>query len=162
MFDRDFLKNSPANLILLQINPFIDSFLFVMFHVCLCYAVFSVPCSLAFACWERTDLLPLLCIVFLSLYHLCLDPHQNLVWDWYHKACLSLPVFFTDRSKGVLFYGSFFLYLCVMFLFVMLSCLFLAALWSPAVNGLTSWLSCVWCVILAFFDQWEYWNELWK
>ena len=32
-------------------------------------------------------------------------------------------------------------YLC--FLFFMLSCLFIAALWSPAGKGLTSWLSCM-------------------
>ena len=30
-----------------------------------------------------------------------------------------------------------------MFVFVILSCLFLAALWLPAGKGLTSWLSCV-------------------
>ena len=36
-----------------------------------------------------------------------------------------------------------FCYLCFMFVFVMLSCLFLAALWSPAGNGLASWLFCV-------------------
>ena len=32
--------------------------------------------------------------------------------------------------------------------FVMLSCLFLAALWSPGGKGLTSWLSCVLCFIV--------------
>ena len=31
------------------------------------------------------------------------------------------------------------------FVSVMLTCLFIAALWSPAGKGLTSWLSCVWC-----------------
>ena len=34
-----------------------------------------------------------------------------------------------------------FCYLCFMVVFVMLSCLFHAALWSPAGKGLTSWLS---------------------
>ena len=33
--------------------------------------------------------------------------------------------------------------ICVSFRTVMLSCLFLAALWSPAGKGLTSWLSCM-------------------
>ena len=28
-----------------------------MFHVYLCYAVFSVHCSLVITCWERADLL---------------------------------------------------------------------------------------------------------
>ena len=39
-----------------------------------------------------------------------------------------------------------FCYLC--FVFVMLSCLFIAALWSFAGKGLTSWLSCVWCFLV--------------
>ena len=39
-----------------------------MFHVCFCYAVLSVPCSLVITCCERVDLLALLallCCVFL-------------------------------------------------------------------------------------------------
>ena len=28
-----------------------------MFHVCLCYSVLSVPCSLVIIWWERSDLL---------------------------------------------------------------------------------------------------------
>ena len=39
-----------------------------------------------------------------------------------------------------------FCYLC--FEFVMLSCLFIAALWSSAVKRLTSWLSCMWCFLV--------------
>ena len=39
-------------------------------------------------------------------------------------------------------------YLC--FVFVICSCLFIAALWSPAGKGLTSWLPCVWCFIVLF------------
>ena len=42
---------------------FCGSLLFV-FHVCLYYAVFSVPCSLVITCWERADLLALLCVMF--------------------------------------------------------------------------------------------------
>ena len=30
-----------------------DPFLLFMFHVYLCYAVVSVPCSLVITCWER-------------------------------------------------------------------------------------------------------------
>ena len=30
----------------------------------------------------------------------------------------------------------------------MLSCLFIAALWSPAGKGLTSWFSCMWCFLV--------------
>ena len=35
-----------------------------MFHVCLCYAVLSVPCSLVITCWKRAGPLALLCVVF--------------------------------------------------------------------------------------------------
>ena len=44
--------------------------------------------------------------------------------------------------------GGSFYYLC--FVFVMLSCLFIATLWSPAGKGLTSWLSClmIYCVFV--------------
>ena len=38
-----------------------------------------------------------------------------------------------------------FCYLC--FVFVMFSCLLIAALWSPAGNGLTSWLSFVMFIV---------------
>ena len=37
----------------------------LLFHVCLCYAVLSVPCSIVITCWDRADLLALLCVVFL-------------------------------------------------------------------------------------------------
>ena len=44
------------------------SFLF-MFHVCLCYAVLSVPCSRVIACWERADLLAhFMCVVFSCVF----------------------------------------------------------------------------------------------
>ena len=46
-----------------------------------------------------------------------------------------------------------FCYLC--FVFIMLSCLFIAALWSPAGKGLTSWLPGVWCYVLfCHFPVW--------
>ena len=55
---------------------------------------------------------------------------------------LSPPVsIFTDRSKAVLLLWILFYYVC--FMFIMLSCLFLSASWSPAGKGLTSWLSCL-------------------
>ena len=37
---------------------------------------------------------------------------------------------------------------CFMFVFVMLSCLLVVALWSPAEKGLTSLLSCVLCFLV--------------
>ena len=44
-----------------------------------------------------------------------------------------------------------FCYLCFVFDFGILSCLFLAALRSPAGKVLTSWFSCMW-VFLVFFS----------
>ena len=51
------------------------------------------------------------------------------------------------------------------FVCIILSCLFLAALWSPAGEGLISWLSCVWCwfpsvlitfpLVLDCIDSWS-------
>ena len=49
-------------------------------------------------------------------------------------------VCYDDMRKNNI-YSACFCYLC--FVFVMLSCLFVAALWSPAGKGLPSWLSCV-------------------
>ena len=41
----------------------------LMTCVCLCYTVLSVPCSLLINCWERADLLALVCNVFLCFCH---------------------------------------------------------------------------------------------
>ena len=35
-----------------------------MLHVDVCYAAMSVPCSLVVTCWERTDLLAVVFVVF--------------------------------------------------------------------------------------------------
>ena len=35
-----------------------------MFHVCVCDAVVSVPCSLVVTCWERADLLAVVLVEF--------------------------------------------------------------------------------------------------
>ena len=40
------------------------SFLLFMFHICLYYAVSSIPCSLVITCGERADLLAVLCVMF--------------------------------------------------------------------------------------------------
>ena len=46
-----------------------------------------------------------------------------------------------------------FCYLC--FVFVMLSCLFIAALWSPVGKGLAYWLSCMGCfLVFGHFPMW--------
>ena len=41
-----------------------------MYHVC--HAFFSVHCSLVVTCWERAELLALLCVMFLFCF--CLFP----------------------------------------------------------------------------------------
>ena len=41
-----------------------------MFHVCVYYAVVSVPCSLVKTCWERVDLLALVCDVSSQVWYL--------------------------------------------------------------------------------------------
>ena len=52
----------------------------------------------------------------------------------------------TDRSKTVLLLWILFV-ICVLCLSVILPCLFLSALWSPAEKGLTSWLYCMLCFL---------------
>ena len=39
-----------------------------MFHVCLYYTVLSVPCSIVITCWERADLLALVCVMFSCVF----------------------------------------------------------------------------------------------
>ena len=53
----EFLLNIPRQCF------FGGSFSLFMFHVCLYYTVFSVPCSIVITCWERSDLLVLLCVM---------------------------------------------------------------------------------------------------
>ena len=43
-------------------------FIFLLFHVCLNYAVLSVPCSFVIICWERAGLLALLCVMFSCVF----------------------------------------------------------------------------------------------
>ena len=58
------------------------------------------------------------------------------------KTGLSPPLkYFYGPFQGGTSFVDHLCYLCL--LFVMLSCLFIAALWSPAGKGLTSWLSFV-------------------
>ena len=59
-----------------------------------------------------------------------------------------------DCSKVYFFCGSF-VFLCLMFL--MLSCLVIAALWSPAGKGLTSWLLFVRFVVFLLLSHMVSW-----
>ena len=62
-----------------------------------------------------------------------------------HVQALQWKLFYCLFSDGASFVDPF-CYLC--FMSVILSCLFLAALWSPAGKCLTSWLSCMWCFLV--------------
>ena len=75
---------------------------------------------------------------------------QNEV-SLFRFSILTLQVSFADRSKVVLLLWILFCHSCFIFIFVVLACLFLAVLWSPAGKGLTSWLSCVWCMYSCVF-----------
>ena len=50
------------------------SFLLVIFHICVCCAAMSVPCSLVFTCWERADLLAV-------VFFLCFVTFPNVSWS---------------------------------------------------------------------------------
>ena len=70
------------------------------------------------------------CIEKLGAFHanqisMCFDPHLNKGWGWRCETGLSPPIkYFTDRSKAVLFCGSFMFFLtCVCYTFVRV-CLF--------------------------------------
>ena len=59
----------PCSILLTVPGPFFcESFFITMFHVCLCYAVLSVSCSLRIPRWERPYLLAHLCVAFLCVF----------------------------------------------------------------------------------------------
>ena len=57
-----------------------DPFLLFMFHVYLCYAVLSVPCSLLVTCLERADTLALKCAVFSCVFVIFSYDVPSQVW----------------------------------------------------------------------------------
>ena len=64
----NLLTSKPSSKIILLTVPrrcfFCGSFLLIMLHVGVCYAVVYVPCSLVVTCWERADLLAVMIVVF--------------------------------------------------------------------------------------------------
>ena len=66
----------------------------------------------------------------------------------------------SNLFKGGASFVDPFCYLCFMFVFVMLSYLFLAALRSPVGIGLTSWLSCV-LYFLVFLSLFGILGQVW-
>ena len=52
------------------------------FYICVCRTVLSVPCSLVVTCWERADLLALLCVMFSCVCHFLIwCPGSGVVLD---------------------------------------------------------------------------------
>ena len=74
------VRSGPFNMFKTSSNIFTDLskavgffwgfFLLFMIHVCLSYAVWSVPCSLVITCWKKADHLALLCVILsLVFFH---------------------------------------------------------------------------------------------
>ena len=106
-----------------------------MLHVCVCFAVVSVPCSLVVTYWERTDFLAVGIFVF------CHFPKCVLVHIKIKGEVGAVKVkYFTDSSKTVFLLWIFYVFsvLCLLYLCARLH---ICALWSPAGKGLTFWLS---------------------
>ena len=102
-------------------------FLLVIFRVCLRYAVFSAPCG-HLTSWLSCVLSFL---VFSSLFHMYLNPHQVWGWVWFKPSSnffLTVPMRF--------------------FLLVIFRVCLRYAVFSAPCGHLTSWLSCVLCILV--------------
>ena len=77
------------------------------------------------------------------------NPLHNWWRDWYSKTSLSpQAIFLLTVPRRCLFSGSFSLFV-FFFVFANTRCLFVATLWSPVGEELTSWLSWMWwCLVL--------------
>ena len=55
---------------------------FLLFMISVCHVVLSVHCCLVATCWERADLLALVCEVLLCFYHFPMwYPRSDVVLD---------------------------------------------------------------------------------
>ena len=87
---------------------------------------------------------------------MCLDPHLNLGWGWRCEIGLSPPVkYFNWPFQGGTSFVDHLCYLCLVI--VMLLHLFIAALWSPAGKGLTSWLLFVMFIMVLLLSHGVSW-----
>ena len=69
-------------------------------------------------------------------------------WKWFKPSSKIL-------QKAYFCCGSFVFFVCCLCLvFLMLSSLYIAALWSPAGKGLTSWLLLVLFIVFCYFPIW--------
>ena len=92
---------------------------------------------------------------FMQTKHICALIHIRTKGEVHREAGSSPPVFFfTDRSKAVLLVDHL-CFLCLVFL--ILSRLFIAALWSHAGKGLTSWLLLVMFIVFFLLSHMVSW-----
>ena len=52
----------------------------IMFRICLCYAVLSVPCNLVITCWKKAGFLVLFCVMFSCVFVTFLYGVMGQVW----------------------------------------------------------------------------------
>ena len=117
---------------------------------CVCYVLCaSVYMCFVVTCWERADLLALVCGVYCEFVTFPLVSWVRC-GTWLYRFLIFAPLltFFNPSSKIIVltvprrcFFVDNLCYFCLVFF--MLSHLFIAALWSPARKGLTSRLSFV-------------------
>ena len=84
-----------------------------MVHVCLYCVVLAVPSSLEITCWERADLLVLLCVMFLFVFVIFPYGVLGQVWSLIRKIvslisengqkCVPLLVLYSFSSSICLF-----------------------------------------------------------
>ena len=72
-----------------------------MFHMCLCYAVLSVPCSIVITCCVRADLLAFLCVVFSCVFVSFPNGVSGQVW----YLTVSIPDLCLPLSISVLLFS---------------------------------------------------------
>ena len=114
-----------------------------MLHVGVCCNVVSDLCSLVVTCWERADLLAIVCVLCFVTFPVVSWFALKLGVGWRREAGLSPQVkYFTDHSKVDLLLWIFYVF-SVLCLLCLCKRLFICALWSPAGKELISWLSFV-------------------
>ena len=75
---KHIILSHPVNFLLTVTRRcfFCRSFLLFLFHIRLHYTVLSIHCSLVVTCWERADVLALLCVMFCMF----LSPSHIISW----------------------------------------------------------------------------------
>ena len=124
--------------------------LYILLSPYLCFISFY---NLICICiYYRSGYIDKLVIFHANQTYIRLDPHKKKRWGWYHKTSLSPPVkIFLHTVPRLLW--ILFCYLCCVF--VMLSCLFIATLWSPAGRAnLLPLLHVMFSCVFVIFPMW--------